>query len=282
MASRWQRFVRFPLTRLVIGLVWISVPFAALQIVREEAGLQFAGAASALLALAIAATSAAAYISYVRVVERRRVDELARDGAVRQVALGIAIGVAAFSTTMLAICLTASCTIGAGDGASVMLATLAWAISAGVFEELAFRGIVFRIIEDGLGTWAALAISAAVFGLLHGFNPNATITSSAAIALEAGILLAAGFIYTRRLWLPIGMHLAWNFTESGVFGATVSGHSIGGIAATRTAGPELITGGEFGPEASIIAVVVCVSVAVTLLVLAHRRGRFIAPMWRRR
>jgi len=280
--TRWQRFLRFPVTRVIVGMVWLSVPFALIQLIGTAVGISFGDLASAPMALAIAATAYLAYISFVRVVERRRPDELARDGAAREVAIGFAIGGALFSGTMLAICLGASCAIRAGDGLAAAGVALAWAISAAVFEELAIRGVLFRIVEESLGTWLAILLSAAIFGALHGMNPNATVVGCAAIGIEAGILLAAAFVYARRLWLPIGLHMAWNFTETGVFGSAVSGNPMRGLAATTTSGPELVTGGEFGPEASIPAVVLCLAVACVLLVLAHRRGRLIPPVWRRR
>ncbi len=95
------------------------------------------------------------------------------------------------------------------------------------------RGVLFRIVEESLGSWIALALSAALFGALHAFNPGATLTSSIAIALEAGVLLAAVFMVTRRLWMVIGLHTAWNFTEGGVFGASVSGGDAHGMLASQ-------------------------------------------------
>lgn len=279
--TRWQRFLRFPVTRVVLGMIWLGVPFAVLQIAGDAAGLRFGDAGSAGLAIAIAAAAVGAYVSFVRIVERRRPEELERAGAARELGLGLALGGAVFAATMLVICVGASCAIGRGDGLGAAAVALAWAVAAAVFEELAIRGILFRIIEQSLGTWIALVISAAIFGALHGMNPGATVTGCAAIGIEAGILLAAAYVMTRRLWLPIGLHLAWNFTESGVFGSAVSGNPMRGLAETTTSGPELLTGGAFGPEASIAAVGLCLAVAVTMLALGHRRGRFVTPVWRR-
>jgi membrane protease YdiL (CAAX protease family) len=138
------------------------------------------------------------------------------------------------------------------------------AIGAGLAEEVALRGVVFRVVEEWLGTAAALAISALLFGLLHLGNPHATWWSSLAIAIEAGVLLAVAFTVTRRLWLPIGIHAAWNWTQSAVFGAAVSGTSSVGWLRGQLHGPEILTGGEFGPEASLPAVVICLAVAVVL------------------
>ena len=96
-------------------------------------------------------------------------------------------------------------------------------LAAAVGEELLFRGAIFRIAEEWLGTTAALIISAVLFGAAHGLNSGATPISVAAIALEAGVLLGVAYSASRSLWLPIGMHFGWNFTEGGLFGASVSG-----------------------------------------------------------
>jgi CAAX protease family protein len=156
------------------------------------------------------------------------------------------------------------------------------ALVAAVGEETLMRGVLFRIVERSLGSWIALALSAALFGALHGFNAGATVLSSIAIALEAGVLLAAAYMCSRRLWLPIGVHTGWNFTEGGVFGASVSGGQEHGMLASVFRGPDLLTGGAFGPEASLVAVVVCLALGVAFIVLAVRRGRVLAPYWRAR
>jgi hypothetical protein len=144
------------------------------------------------------------------------------------------------------------------------------------------RGIIFRITEESLGTWLALFISGLLFGLAHLANPNATVVAALSIALEAGVLLAAGYIVTRRLWVSIGMHFAWNFTLGGIFGVAVSGIEVRGLLKATLTGPDLLSGGPFGPEASVLAVLVCTSMAIILTVHAVRAGRIMRPFWTRR
>src|SRR3954471_14552398 len=132
--------------------------------------------------------------------------------------------------------------------------------------------IFFRIVEESLGSVIALVASAALFGLLHAFNPGATLVSTVAIALEAGSILAAAYLLTRPLWMAIGLHAAWNFTEGGVFGASVSGSAPHGLLHSRFTGAPLLSGGGFGPEASIVAIVVCLTAGIALCVAVIRRG----------
>jgi membrane protease YdiL (CAAX protease family) len=153
---------------------------------------------------------------------------------------------------------------------------LAFALSllAGFGEEMVFRGVVFRLFEEGFGTTVAVLISGALFGAMHSANPGATLASSAAIAVEAGILLAAAYALTRSLWVPIGLHFAWNFTEGGIFGASIYGHASNSVLSVPLHGPDYLTGGAFGPEASVAAVGVCLTAAIVMLVLAAQRGEW--------
>ena len=124
-------------------------------------------------------------------------------------------------------------------------------IFVGWNEELMSRGYHLQTITSGLNLFWGVVISSAVFGILHLGNPNATWVSAAGIFF-AGIYLAYGFIRTKQLWLPIGLHIGWNFFEGVVFGFPVSGLDIYALLRINVTGPELWTGGAFGPEAGLI------------------------------
>jgi uncharacterized protein len=152
-----------------------------------------------------------------------------------------------------------------------------------IVEELLFRGILFRLIEESAGSWIALAVSALLFGLAHSANPGASWFSSLAIAVEAGVLLGAAFVVTRNLWFPIGLHFAWIFFEGPVYGTQISGHVfLQSAVAARVAGPAILTGGQFGPEAGLFAIVTAVVAAVALLAYAVRHALIVAPAWQKR
>ncbi len=124
-------------------------------------------------------------------------------------------------------------------------------IFVGWNEELLSRGYHLQTIASGLNLFWGVVISSAIFGLLHLGNPNATWVSAAGIFF-AGVYLAYGYIRTRQLWLPIGLHIGWNFFEGVVFGFPVSGLDIYALTRITVHGPELWTGGAFGPEAGLI------------------------------
>src|SRR5215216_6255295 len=118
-------------------------------------------------------------------------------------------------------------------------------------EELLSRGYHLQTIASGLNLFWGVFISSSIFGLLHLGNPGATWISTAGIFL-AGIFFAYGYIRTKQLWLCMGMHLGWNFFEGVGFGFPVSGLDIYPLTRIEVHGPEIWTGGAFGPEAGLI------------------------------
>ena len=230
-------------------------------------------------ALLLAVILLSVYVGLVRSLERRAAREL--EPRISHAIGGILLGLALFSSVFgLLQVIGVAQWQGISAAGFDVIPMLSVAIMAAVGEELAFRGALFRILEESFGTSMALALSAALFGLLHAINPGATVVSTVAIALEAGVLLGAAYALTRNLWFPIGLHFGWNFTEGGIFGASVSGGSTThGIFSISLSGPSLLTGGKFGPEASVIAIAVCLAVAIVLLVFAARNGRWL-PMRR--
>ena len=161
-----------------------------------------------------------------------------------------------------------------------MLPAFSLAFSAAVFEEIVCRGVLFRLLEEKLGSYIAIVVSALIFGMLHMANPGASIWIALALALQAGVLLSVAYVYSRSLWFPIAIHFAWNFVQSGIFGANLSGNEMNvSLLTTHIEGSEWVTGGVFGIEASVQATVVCLIMSITLLVLSIKKKRIVAPWW---
>ncbi len=136
----------------------------------------------------------------------------------------------------------------------LIIESLLFFLTVAVGEEILFRGIMFRWIDEKWGFTVALVVSSLLFGIMHIFQPGASWWSSIAIALEAGLLLGAAYKYSETLWLPIGIHWGWNFFQGNIFGIEVSGSDAGeSLFIPEISGPDILTGGDFGAEASIIA-----------------------------
>jgi hypothetical protein len=272
------RFVHFPASRLVIAIAVVTASFAGGQIVlgRLVSGRGMGAGTGAFLAAPILiAFTWLGYRIYVRVVERRTPAELASRGALSSFPAGALIGAGLFATTVGILWLTGNYHVVGVSPRWMLIAPLSGGLISGFVEEIVLRGIIFRILEEWLGSWIAVAISALLFGLVHLGNAHATLVGAIAIALEAGVLLAAAFMATRTLWFPIGIHFAWNFTEGGIFGLSVSGNNRAGLLISSLSGPDLLSGGTFGAEASVFAVLVCLAAGVGLFSIARRQGRIV-------
>jgi len=224
-------------------------------------------------ALTYAAGALLLYRTLVARIEHRPVVELARRPGTAHGLAGFAIGTA-LSCTAIGLMWVAGAVhlTGFGD-ATRLIATFTAAIMASVGEELLFRGVLFRILEQAFGTLAALLASALLFGLAHIVNPDATLIGALAIAIEAGLLLGVAYVVTRNLWFAIGLHLAWNFAQGGIFGPA-SGREPHGLVRLAFAGPDWLTGGTLGVEGSALTVALCLALAAAFAVLALRRGEW--------
>ena len=271
------RLLNNQLVRLVLALLSIAIPFAivATPINKfvSDPSMKRAGA------ILLAAIVLGSYWAYVRIVERRPVTELSWPGRLREFGAGVLLGALLFCMTIGVLAGLGVYHVTGSNGWIAMLVTVPGFILSGVLEEVVMRGIVFRIVEQSLGSWIALALSAAIFGLLHLLNPGATLLNAGAVMVEAGVLLAAAYMLTRRLWFCIGIHIAWNFTEGGVFSAAVSGGHTKGLLQAQLTGADWLTGGAFGAEGSVVAVVICTAAGIGLVVKAVRKGNVVKPFW---
>jgi membrane protease YdiL (CAAX protease family) len=279
--SKFMKVLQFPLIRIFIGFfILIAIPSAFQWGTQALAGKDTTFADS-IVALVGVATGLLAYYGFVRLIERRKVSELASVYAAKELGLGAVLGAGLFSTTIAILWLLGYYQVSAINPWTAIIPWFITGIISGTLEELLIRGVLFRIMEESLGTWIALVVSALIFGALHLANPNATLWAGLAIAIEAGIMLAAAYVLTRRLWVPIGIHFAWNFVQGGIFGVAVSGNEAKGLLQSALSGPALLSGGEFGAEASIFAVIVCLAAGIFFVWKSYMQGKFIKPFWNR-
>ncbi len=274
-----KKLFQSPYTRMAAGIVLIT----ALIILVQVAGrsllpyVQISEDYKHLIVSTLTAVAAlAGYVVLYRYYEKREITELKFTAFGRNASLGLSIGVLIQLLLIFVLFLSGGYAIISVNPVSYVVPGLAIAISSAAFEEVLFRGIIFRLLEEKLGSMIALLISAAIFGGLHLLNENSTILSGVSVAVEAGILLAALYIYSRNLWLPIFMHFGWNFVESGIFGVANSGNVVTkSLFTSKLSGPEILTGGGFGPENSVQAVVFGLIAALIFLWAAKRQNKFI-------
>ncbi len=274
-----MRWLRHPLGALVAELAVLAVPLNAAYGFAVQIAYRLDPAWGVLFAIVAAVVACNAYNLYARFVARRNADELSPRLA-RGALYGAGLG--ALLVCLIVAILALGGGARSGVGGTFALAGLPGvAVVSGAFEELIARGVVLRNLENTFGSFAAIALSAILFAALHIGNPNWTPLSIAAIGIEGGVMLGAVYVATRSLWWTFGIHTAWNFTQTGLFGIADSGHSGRGLLHIELGGPAWLSGGAFGIEASAVSVALCAIVAAGFLFHAHRHGRFVPPFWKK-
>jgi uncharacterized protein len=275
-----KEFVLLPLFRIALALTFIYIPLMIANKAFNAIGKNIYFSATKQLTLSLIAILS--YALYVRVIERRSTPELSSVRMFPELGNGILLGAILFLMVISALAALGAYQVSGMNSWVPVIASVPLFIQIAVVEEIIFRGIIFRIAELSLGSWIALILSAIIFGLVHFANTGATLTSTIAIAIEAGILLAAAFMLTRRLWLCTAIHFSWNFTQGGIFSCAVSGSQKEGLLKAKLIGSEWLTGGQFGVEASLIAVIICLTTGLYLILKTWKNGTIIKPFWKRK
>ncbi|KPK92986.1 hypothetical protein AMJ80_06180 [bacterium SM23_31] len=269
-----KRVLYFPLTRIVIGIVVCGLAVMGtntiLKLVLGPEGDIIRIVRWLLVTLVLLAT----YHYLFRYYEKRDITELSRTGLLRESLVGLLTGAFCISLVIVMLYVLGYYEVLSSKNASALLLLLVYFTTLSVFEELIFRGIIYRITEKSLGTNLALIISALLFGLAHLPNEHANAISVISAA-SGGILAGLLFSMTKRLWLPISFHAGWNWAQMSL-GVPVSGiEELPRFLQGRLEGPELITGGAFGPENSVITVVLVLILSGVAYYLTLKKGNVI-------
>ena len=279
--NKLSRFFHFPLTKIIIGLVVCVGLMVLIQVIAgkilPETSLS-KDYRNLVKGIIVSATIIGTYSLLFRFYEKRRISELSATGLGRNLLGGLALGVVLQCLTIFVIYLFGGFEIISQNPWTFVIIPFSVTLTVAVIEEILIRGIIFRIIEEKLGSYAALVISALIFGALHLANPNSTLLTGLYITIEAGLLFGAAYIYSRSLWFCIAIHFAWNFMQSGIFNAVTSGtEKTSSLFNTNITGNTLITGGAFGPEATIQATLFCLTATLVLMYLSHKENKIIRP-----
>jgi len=279
------KFLHSAVTRIILGSAsiffvslipkWIFEPLLLLV------GLEVDTAKTIRYALTIAVLLSTYYWLFTY-YERRKVTELAIRYFLKDSLLGVTLAVLSISAVMLTLYLGGYYqVVVVNENVLRLLFPLAALALLATLEELIFRGVVYRIIESRLSTNLALIISGLFFGLSHITNEYATLVSVLGAGI-GGLIAGTMFSATKRLWLPISFHVMWNFMQV-FYGTPVSGieeFSSYALFQGRLQGPDILTGGPFGPENSIITIILTLIIFGIFYYVAWKNDRLIAPFWR--
>ena len=269
-SRRRDRLLARPSIRAVLAVFSVLAPFALALWLSEAVPKPWPANWPLLLA---AAGIVAGYWLYVRRIEKREVAEVSATGAWRELGSGLGLGALLVAACTLVLLATGAYTITGTVLPSVMLKPLGEQIMVAFFEEILFRAVMFRLLEKSWGTRIALTVSTLLFVLAHLPSEHFSVLAAVMTGTAARALTGA-YLLTRRLWLPIGMHFAWNYLFDAVISVPVSGHAARGWIQVRVSGPEWLNGGTYGIEASVVTFVAWGIATVALLTLAKRRGQW--------
>jgi len=296
---KWRRIVAFPLVSLVLAMLALTAAIFVAEalmgvVIGLTGGLKKTPTEDQLMALLQGrylipwtileiVFSVIAYKLVIRRLGEWPRDDFRTQGAVRDSVHGLVAGLLIFSLIVgVAAALGVYHIVAGGTWASFFTILFSMGIGPGFREELMFRGVLFRFSEEFGGSWFALILTSALFGLAHINNHDATWVSSLFIAVEAGLLLGAVYMLTRNLWMCMAFHAAWNFTQGFIWDVPVSGFDVHGVVTAKLTGPVLLSGGPFGLEASLIAFVLATALGLFYLKKAVDRGHLEKPWWVRR
>ena len=272
------RSVFGPLGRIVLATVLVGGSVAVAQVVVKllRGVLSLGGAVPAFYYVAYLIVSVLVayfvYQAYVRLVEKRAASELSGTGAPRELGLGALLGLGLITVTVVILWEFGSYGVVGLNSVAVIFVSLANDGAGAFVEEVILRGVIFRITEERLGTWVALAVSAVIFALLRLASPGATVVGAIVVGIEGGVLLSAAYVLTQRLWLAIGIHFGWDFSQDAIFGI---GKGAKGLLQGELGGPAVLSGGSAGIEGSVVALLLCLLISALLLAGARQRGNFV-------
>lgn len=296
--ARGRQIWDSPVTR-ILAFMGLALLFLGIILLLARAALgtaaghsHLSGEATTALGYACAAAATTlAYVVMVRRADRRSLGSagLTARGLFSETGIGLLIGGGVFSAVMGMMRAVGVYHIAGVNPHFRPLIPLLLFLFLAVFQEIAVRGYIFQTLERRWGTGIALVGSTVFFGLAHlgssveGLTTAQRLVGPAFISIETGLLFTAAYLLTRRLWLPIGLHWGWNFFETSIYGAANTGSwgdEPNTLFSDRFTGPFLLTGGPFGPEASVICLAVGGYAGLLLLRLAIRKGQWRAGISR--
>ena len=276
MNQSLKRVIDFPITRIILGigiclLVLIGVQNFITKPIFQNL-IPSKPITDTIINYISVAVLLASYYYLFRFYEKRKITELSTKNFFKELVGGFILGFSMLSIVILVLYLLGYYEILSFSGFSYFLAPFSFLVIAALIEEIFFRAILYRILENWLGTFIALFIISILFELPHIFNDNVTILS-VLLGLLFGFAHGIMYTYTKRIWLPFAFHLGWNFAQP-FYGSNLSGlEDVGAIFKAKFNGPELITGSIYGIEDSILSIILLLGICILFLYLSIKEHK---------
>ena len=278
MNASIQRVLHFPITKIIVGIV---VPFSLFVIIQNFALKPFfysiipdKNIANPIIHCISFLVLLVGYYFLFRFYDKRKITELSLAYLPKELLGGFILGFSSISLSIFILYLLGYYQPMSITTAHYPVKFFTVLVFAAIVEDLFHRGLIVRICENWLGTHLTLVIAMLVELQLHIYNPNTNFVSLI-LYLVWGFTGAMMFIYTKRIWLPFFFHLGWNFSQP-FYGSNLSGlNDMGSIIQSTFSGPELLTGGVFGIENSMITLTFLLLIGIAFYYLAKREGKIV-------
>ena len=272
-----KKVLHFPITKIIIGIAVPFFVFVAIQnfILKPVffSMIQDKSIAVPIIHFLSFLVLLAAYYFLFRFYDKRDITELSLKFFFKELFGGFLFGFLAISIVIFILYVLGYYQAFGISTAHYPLKFFTFLIVAAIVEDLFHRGLIVRVCEQWLGTNITLVIAMLV-ELQHITNPNNNLFSFLLYVIW-GFTMAMMFIYTKRIWLPFFFHLGWNFSQP-FYGSNLSGiNDMGSIIQSAFSGPELLTGGVFGIETSIITLSFLLIIGVVLYYLSKKEGKIV-------
>jgi membrane protease YdiL (CAAX protease family) len=281
------KFFQYPLIRIVTALLFLVPVFllnkAVSEFIVKPAPEEIRVYAMYTDAIVFFILFLLAFSLYTKYIEKRRALEISSNKSWSEFGLGFLISLILVGLIVFIFYIFGSYKISEWNtNKRVVIDFFFKFLMGGLIEEIIFRLIIFKLTEELLGSWFAFGIQAVLFGFAHIFNENATLFTSLAVIIVGGILLTSAFMYTHRIWLPMGIHTGWNYFQSAIFGMPNSGTPYKGLIIPDVQGAQWFTGGSFGIEASYIAILLCLAAGIYFTIKSVKANQIVPPLWKRK
>lgn len=277
--KKGKKILRFPLVKIILGILIIAgIPLVINRFLLKQIftviGVEETVNRSIRMILTILILMPFLYRILYSKLESRKITELSKRGLAKDMFTGLFLSTGMISLVLFALALLGHFFIESFNPQLSLFPLIIPLISMVFVEELLFRGIIYRIVEESLGTNLSLLISGLLFGAFHITNESMNIMSFIAIVI-GGMMVSIMFTHTKKIWLPVFFHFGWNFTQI-LYGVTLSGeeeYKVSALFKSHITGPEILTGGSFGPENSIFTLALTLFVFILIYWLCSKKGK---------
>ncbi|MCF8262561.1 MAG: CPBP family intramembrane metalloprotease [Melioribacteraceae bacterium] len=281
----FERIILHPFTRLLIALAIVFVTLIFLGISNSWIENLISAQLYSYyfyfhIILSITAVTLI-YRLYTKTVENREARELSFQNFIDEIAIGFTLAFLMISSIVFVLWAVGSYKIVQINTVENFIFTLFDQLKTGFLEELIFRVVIFKITEEWFGSKIAIIIQGLLFGLAHSGNSGASLFVIAGLVLFYSLFFASAFMVTRRIWFVMSIHWSWNLFQAGFWGINNSGNPKPSLFTAEMSGPDWLTGGEWGAEASVLAMLLMMVFGILLWTKVKQMNEVILPKWKR-